>query len=142
MAVAPPAYARRIGGVIDAISHEDLVNKVALTLFPVSKYVQNVEDKLKTGARQSSVLETDHYCQELLYRYLRLCQRREWELSITRARYVESLLSSLPQLIEIEIRKSLRGKYPDIASIIEMAHHFEVEFHRFPRMEPTLRWHQ
>ena len=84
MAAATPAYARRVGNIVDAENHEDLVSKVALVLFPVSDYVQEVEDKVRQGFRQATVLEADHYCQELLDRYVRLCRRREWEVSITR----------------------------------------------------------
>jgi len=77
MSVSPSAYAQRIGDIVDYKDHEDLVTQVALSLFPVSYYVQDVEVELTKGVRQPSVLEADHRCRDLLARYLRLSKRHD-----------------------------------------------------------------
>ena len=135
MSVSPSAYAQRIGDVVDYKDHEDLVTQVALSLFPVSYYVQDVEVELTKGVHQPSVLKADHSCRDLLARYLRLSKRHDWEVSITRSCYVESLLTSMPMIVEQELRKGMFYSVSNVQMVVKQAHHLECEFNRYKQSE-------
>lgn len=127
MSVSSFVYAQTIGDVFEATGHEDLVRQVALKMFPVSHYVLDVENALKQGERQASVLMAEHHCRNLLARYVRLCNRREWECSITQSRFIESMITSLPDSIERDVRRHFQQNNRQLVEILKYAYHLECE---------------
>ena len=87
-------------------------------------YGQRVEDRLRSGARQTSVLEADDYCQDQLFRYLDISAYVHGRMGgeFSKARYSKFLLRLLPPLMAMKVRKDIRGKWATVDEADETAH--------------------
>ena len=111
--------------------HEELVSRVAKTLYLRSRFVFEVEEDLFHGRRQLSTMETEIWLTETCARYVRLCKRRQHLLSAANTRLPESATRSLPESMENSVRDkggvaSLKRKF---------ARAYEVEGNWFEDMD-------
>jgi hypothetical protein len=125
---APKAIASQIGRICTPVTHEELVDKVAMQLFRSSRYVLTLEREVFDGQRQRSVLEAECWLRDKLFRYFTVCQRRGFEPSISDSRTREILLSSLPMEVEAEVRRQRMGK--TLEYILEVSYEVEAEVNR------------
>ena len=117
-----------IGQVIAPEDYEDLVTEVAKRLFPRSRYVEEVEEVLFHGQRQTSVLAAEHWLMSMSSRYLRLCLRRGHDVSIANSRFKVSALRTLPEPVENEVRRLVSADR--VAEIFQKAYDVEEELRR------------
>lgn len=112
----------------DGIHHEELVDSVALTLFPASRYHIRLESQLFGGVRQPTVVDARYHVQETTARYLRLCQRRGYDIAITDSRIIEYIYASFPSRVENELRRE--GVIKSWHGVLDKAAAIEQEFNR------------
>lgn len=118
--VSDETYSKVIGK-IEAQTYEQLVDGVALALFPVSRYVCSVECELFVGARQSTVLQADQWITEKASRYIRLCNRRLREYSISNDRVRDIYYACIPAVVEHEVRKRHVQTFNEIKTAAHLA---------------------
>lgn len=115
-------------GEAEGETYEELVDAVALRLFPKSDYVRDVENQLWSPERQPSVGWAEQELRRLASRYLRLCKRRTRQVAIVDVKVTEGLLAMIPLPIEDEVR--IRQLDGTIATILAHAPLIEAEISR------------
>ena len=120
---------------VEAERYEELVSKVALALFPRSRYVSILEAELFHGREQNSSLQVHTWLRTRAARYLRLCMRRERTVGITDCRLYESVLASFPTSIQAELckggRKTIKSLFTEAPDLEE-----SLKAHRRNKVEP------
>ena len=127
-AVSPPSVAAIIGKATQNTTHEELVDDVAVRLYPCSRYVEDVEEMLFHGKRQLSVLDAEHWVIANSARYLRLCRRRENDVSIANTRALTAATRSLPTVVEDEVLRL--GGAPNVDKMFSLAYRVEEDIIR------------
>eukprot|EP01071_Lankesteria_metandrocarpae_P014621 Lankesteria_metandrocarpae@DN8688_c0_g1_i1.p1 len=108
--VASGVFASRLSYISDANTHEDLVNKLAKSVFSRSRYVVELERQLVRGSPQPTVLRAYDWCLVTCARYVRLCIRHERTIALTKEQLSEAFLSSVPERVAVEVERVERGK--------------------------------
>lgn len=135
MTVCSQAVAQAIDYVPVVETHEALIDEVAKSLFPYSRYVKKVENQLLTGCRANTVMEATHWLQTTAARYLRLCKRHQWDIGISNCRFIDSLLVSLPQVIEQKVKDHVDVYTAE--AILQKARKFEADMVEHQLPEPV-----
>jgi hypothetical protein len=109
----------------EATTYEALVDKVALQLFPRSTHARELEGLLWKSQRHSTVRDAEQWLKNTCGRYLRICCRRGRDYAFTDSICEETILLSLPSVVEIKLREkdSLPEKWD---SIIQCAYTIEA----------------
>ena len=84
---------------------EDLIDKVAQSMFPNSSLVDDLEMELINGKRATSIPDLEDWLFLKGARYIRLCARRAWDSPIGNSRICESIRRSLPPHLELKVRE-------------------------------------
>ena len=117
-----------------AEEYEDIVTAVSLKLFPTSRYVVELEELLFFGKAQETVLEAECWLRRQASRYVRLCRRRERDISISNHRLRESAERCFPQAVRMRlIKESFEG---DVASMLKRAHRIQSDLLRVHKTLP------
>ena len=104
-AAADEAVAAMISAIATPSNHEELVDRVALQLYPASRYSFKLEHELLHGQRHRSTVLAIQWLRNRVARYLRLAHRREIFVTLNLQRLQETLLQSLPESVENEVRR-------------------------------------
>ena len=102
---APKRVAAKLHRVDPNQIYEDMVDQVALIMFPTSRYVRRLEDTLLTPRRCESVNDVEYGIGSMVARYLRLAHRRGRDVCLANVRFREVVIESLPERVEDELRR-------------------------------------
>eukprot|EP01071_Lankesteria_metandrocarpae_P015078 Lankesteria_metandrocarpae@DN9301_c0_g1_i1.p1 len=89
---------------LDMVSFEKLITDIAAALFDRESEVIRVEEALFTPKREKSVLDAQNVFYANCARYVRLCYRRGWLVSLFNSRLRQSCIKSVPQVVAVHFK--------------------------------------
>lgn len=109
--------------------YEGIVDEIARTFFPCSRYVHEVESQLFHGKRQPTTLDAECWLEDTVGRYCRLARRHGVGAAISNHRLVEATFASLPHAVETELRQKYT-KFHTLDQLFREAREVEAELLR------------
>nr|KAH0480673.1 MAG: hypothetical protein KVP17_005145 [Porospora cf. gigantea B] len=121
---APDRLAAKMHRVDPNQPYEDMVDQVALILYPTSRYARRLEDSLLFPKRHETVDDVEYGLGAIVARYLRLCHRRRRNVCLANGRFREVMMKSLPECVESELRR-LKPSPKNLDDILRLAYQYE-----------------
>ena len=90
-----------LAGIIEEIpsmeSYEELINLVAIQVFPTSAYLAHkIQGQIVVGKRASTTFQAKQWLSKIVARYYRICKRHGLTIAVTDDMLKQSALNSLP----------------------------------------------